>query len=124
MVFFLLPLGWPGPRLSGAPSPSRARDTLAVVTVAVAATAVAAKAARVFWLQLPFGRPRFRDAGGIATGVSVFFPLPFGRLGPHLFGTPPALAVEPPREDMARWSSEGKVEVEEEVERALNPKRP
>jgi hypothetical protein len=40
--------------------------------------AAAARAARVFWLQLPFRRPHFRDAGGIISGASVFFPLPFG----------------------------------------------
>jgi hypothetical protein len=46
-------------------------------TAVVVGAAAATRATRVFWLQLPFGRPRFRDASGIVTDVSVFFPLPF-----------------------------------------------
>jgi hypothetical protein len=98
-VFLPLPLGWPSPRLFGTPSPPRARSAPAAAVVVGAA--VAARAARVFWLRLPFGRPHFRDAGGVVTGVSVFFLLPFGRPGPHFFGTPSPPAMEPPREDMA-----------------------
>jgi hypothetical protein len=121
-VFLPLPLGWLGPRLFRAPSPPRARAAPAVAAVVGAAAAAAARAARVFWLRLPFGRPRFRDAGGIITGVLVFFLLPFGRPGPVFSGTPSPLATEPPREDMAGQNEE-KVEAEEEVECALNPKR-
>jgi hypothetical protein len=121
-VFLPLPLGRPGPRLFRTPSPPRARAAPSAVVVVGAAAAAAARATRVFWLRLPFGRPRFRDAGGVITGVSVFFPLPFGRSGPCFSGTPSPLVTEPPREDMAGQNSEEKVEAEEEGECALNPK--
>jgi hypothetical protein len=58
-VFLPLPLGRPGPRLFGTPSPPRARAAPVAVMVVGAVAAVAARAARVFWLQLPFGRPHF-----------------------------------------------------------------
>jgi hypothetical protein len=41
---------------------------VAVVGVMVVA-ATAARAAKVFLLRLPFGRPRFRDAGGAISGA-------------------------------------------------------
>jgi hypothetical protein len=123
-TFFPLPLGRPGPRFSGALSPSRARDAPAVATVAGVAVATTAMVARVFCLWLPFGCPSFQDAGGVTTGVLVFFLLPFGRPGPRLSETPPALVVEPTREDMAGQCSEGKDEVEQEVKCTLNPKCP
>jgi hypothetical protein len=56
-VFLPLPLGRPDPHLFGMPSPPRARA--APVAMVVVGAAVAARAARVFWLWLPFGRPRF-----------------------------------------------------------------
>jgi hypothetical protein len=122
-VFLPLPLGRPGPRLFRTPSPPRARAASAAAMVVGAAAAVAARAARVFWLWLPFGRSHFRDTGGIATGVSVFFPLPFERPSPRFSGTPSPPVAEPPKEDMVGQNSEEKVEVEEEVECTLNPKR-
>jgi hypothetical protein len=101
-VFLPLPVGRPSPCLFRTPSPPRARAAPAAAVLVGAAAAAATRAARVFWLWLPFGRPRFRDVGGVVTGVSVFFPLPFGRPGPRFFRTPSPPAAEPPREDMAR----------------------
>jgi hypothetical protein len=63
-----------------------------VVVAAVAA--MATRAAKVFLLRLPFGRPCFQDAGGAIFGASVFFLLP----------SPPT--AEPLREDMAGQSLE------------------
>jgi hypothetical protein len=88
--------------------------------VVAGAAAAAARAAKVFWLRLPFGRPRFRDAGGVISGASVFFQLLFGRPGPRFSRTP---TVEPLREDMTEQSSEERVERKEEVECALTPER-
>jgi hypothetical protein len=59
VVFLPLPLGRPGPRLFGTPSPPRARAAPAAAVLVGAAAAMAARAARVFWLRLPFGRPHF-----------------------------------------------------------------
>jgi hypothetical protein len=56
--------------------------------------AAAARAAKVFLFRLPFGRPRFWDAGGAISGASVFFTLL----------SPPT--AEPLREDMAGKSLE------------------
>jgi hypothetical protein len=87
------------PRTAGPPS---ARDTLAtgsqgylvaVVGVMMVAAA-AARAAKVFLLRLPFGRPCFRDAGGAISGALVFFPVPS------------PLVAEPLEEDMAGQSLE------------------
>jgi hypothetical protein len=93
------------------------------VAVVAGAAAAAARAAKVFWLRLPFGHPRFRDVGGIISGASVFFPLLFGRPGPRFSGTPSPPTVEPLREDMTEQSSEERVEGKEEVECALTPER-
>jgi hypothetical protein len=69
-----------------------------VAVVVVAVVAAAARAAKVFLLRLPFRRPCFRDVGGIISGASAFFPLPFG--------TPSPPTAEPLREDMAGQSLE------------------
>jgi hypothetical protein len=68
------------------------------VVVVVAVAAAAARAAKVFLLRLSFGCPRFRDAGGVISGASAFFPLPSG--------TPSPPTAEPLREDMAGQSLE------------------
>jgi hypothetical protein len=92
---FLPPfLGRPGPHLSGTPSPPGARATPVAAVGVTAVAAAAARAAKVFLLWLPFGRSRFRDAGGAISGALVLFPLP----------SPPT--AEPLREDMARQSLE------------------
>jgi hypothetical protein len=49
-------------------------------------------------LRLPFGRPRFRDAGGTISGALASFLLPSRTLSP--------LAAEPLREDMTGLGSE------------------
>jgi hypothetical protein len=58
-----------------------------------AAAAIAARASRVFLLRLPFGRPRFRDAGGDISGALSSFSPSIGTLSPP--------TAEPLREDMA-----------------------
>jgi hypothetical protein len=64
---------------------------VADATPAGTMAAMAARAAKVFWLRLPNGRPRLRNTGGVAARLLVFFQLPFGRrvfvsLGhPHLW---------------------------------------
>jgi hypothetical protein len=93
-------------------------------TMAGVAAAAAARAAKVFWLQLPFGRPRLQDTRGVAAGLAIFFPLPFGRPGPRFSETPSPPAPRPPREDMVRWRSNRKIETGEEAEYALDPERP
>jgi hypothetical protein len=60
--------------------------------------AAVARASRVFLLRLPFGRPRFRDAGGTISGAWASFSLLSGTLSPP--------AAEPLREDMAGLGSE------------------
>jgi hypothetical protein len=97
-VFLLLPLGRPGPRFSGTPTSPGARAARVAAEGVVAAAAAAAGAAKVFLLRLPFGRPRFRDAGGVISGASAFFSLPSG------ISSPPT--AEPLREVMAGLSSE------------------
>jgi hypothetical protein len=60
--------------------------------------AIATRASKVFLLWLPFGRPRFRDAGGdISSALSSFSPSD-GTLSPP--------TVEPLRKDMAELGSE------------------
>jgi hypothetical protein len=86
--------------------------------------AAAARAARVFWLQLPFGRPCFRDTGDVVTDIAAFFPLPFGRPGPYFSGTPSPPASGPLGEDMDGLSFDKKIEAGEEVECAIDPERP
>jgi hypothetical protein len=49
-----------------------------------ATAAAAARASKVFLLWLPFGRPRFRDAGGIIFGALASFSLPSGILPPPM----------------------------------------
>jgi hypothetical protein len=62
-------------------------------------TAVAAaRASKVFLLRLPFGRPRFRDAGGVISGALAPFSLPSRILSPP--------TAEPLREDMTGLDSE------------------
>jgi hypothetical protein len=63
-------------------------------TMAAAAT----RASKVFLLRLLFGRPRFRDAGGVTSGAVVPFSLPSRILSPPM--------VEPLREDMTGPGSE------------------
>jgi hypothetical protein len=106
-VFLLLPLGRPGPHFSGTPSPPGARAA-PVAAALVGAAAAAMRATKVFLLWLPFRRPRFRDAGGVISGASAFFPLPSE--------TPSPPTVESLREDMAGQSLEERLEAEEEVE--------
>jgi hypothetical protein len=48
-------------------------------TPAESTTAAAARAARVFLLWLPSGRPCLRDTGGVAAGSFTLFLLPSGR---------------------------------------------
>jgi hypothetical protein len=96
-----------------------------IEAAAVGATAAAvARATKVFWLRLPNGRPRLRDTGGVAAGLVIFFPLPFGRSGPCFSGAPSPPAPGPPREDMVRLHSGRKSEIEEEAECAFNPEHP
>jgi hypothetical protein len=116
-AFFPLPFGRPGPRFLGAPSPPRAGAT----PIEAAAAGVAAK---VFWLRLPFGRPRLRDTGGIVAGLMIFFPLPFGRPGPRFSETPSPPAPGPPGEDMVGSCPDRKIETGEEAECAIDPERP
>jgi hypothetical protein len=123
-AFFPLPFGRPGPRFLGAPSPPRSRAAPTEAAVAEVAAAVAARASKVFWLRLPFGRSRLRDTGSFVTGLAIFFPLPFGRLGPRFSDTTSPLALGPPGEDMVGWSSNRKIETGEEAEYAIDPKRP
>jgi hypothetical protein len=94
------------------------------VAAAGAAAAAAARAAKVFWLRLPNGRPHLRDTGGVAFGLVIFFPLPFGQPGPGFSGVSSPPAPGPPREDMVRSHSGRKSETEEEAECAFDPERP
>jgi hypothetical protein len=117
-TFFPLPFGRLGPHFLEAPSPRRAgaAPTVAAAMGAAAAVATAARATRVFWLRLPFGRPRLRDAGGVIAGIATFFPLPLGRPGPRFSGMPSPPASRPPGEDMDGLSSDERIEAREEVE--------
>jgi hypothetical protein len=121
---FPLPFGRSGPCFLGAPSPPRVEAAPIAAAAVGAAVAAAARAAKVFWLRLPFGRPRLRDTGGIIASIATFFPLPFGRPGPHFSGTPSLPASGPPGEDMDGLSSNEKIETGEEVECAIDPERP
>jgi hypothetical protein len=80
-AFFPLPFGRPGPRFLGTSmSPTAGAAPMEAVTAGTAAVA-AARAAKVFWLRPPNGRPRLCDTGGVAAGILTFFPLPFGAEG-------------------------------------------
>jgi hypothetical protein len=98
----------------------------APMEAAMAGTAAAAtvRAAKVFWLRLPNGRPRLRDTGGVTAGLVTFFPLPFGRPGLRLSGAPSPLAPGLPREDMVGLRSNRRSEAEEVMECAVDPERP
>jgi hypothetical protein len=63
-----------------------------------AMAAAAARASKVFLLRLPYGRPRFRDAGATASGAWASFSLLSGILS--------LPAAEPLREDMTGLGSE------------------
>jgi hypothetical protein len=97
-AFLPLPFGRPGPRLSGTPASPGAPVARGVTEEEGAAAAVAARASKVFLLRLPFGRPRFRDAGGDISGALTSSLLPSGTLSP--------LAAEPLRDDMTGLGSE------------------
>jgi hypothetical protein len=88
---------------------------MAAVAVAGAASAettaaVAARAAKVFLLRLPRGRPRLRDTGGVAVGPLALFLVPSGRPrlrpldppGPPAPG-PPGAPVDDMAESKASW---------------------
>jgi hypothetical protein len=97
-VFFPLPFGWPGLRFSGTPASPEAPAAWGATEVEAAAVAFATRASKVLLLQLPFGRPRFRDTEGAASGASTSLSLPSGTLS--------SLAVEPLGDDMIGLVSE------------------
>jgi hypothetical protein len=97
-VFLPLPFGRPGPRFSGMPTAPGALVARVAMKAEGATAATAARASKVFLLQLPFGRPHFRDAGGDASGALASFSLPSGTLSPP--------TAEPLREDMTGLGSE------------------
>jgi hypothetical protein len=82
VVFLPLPFGWLGPRFSGTPTSPGALAARIAAEVEGATAAAAARASKVFLLRLPFGRPRFRDAGGVISGALASFSLPSGILSP------------------------------------------
>jgi hypothetical protein len=123
-IFFLLPFGRPGPHFLGKSTPPTAEAAPTEAATVGTVTAAAARAARVFWLRLPNGQPCLRDTGGVATGLSAFLSLPFGRPSLRFSGAPSPPVLGPPREDMVGLRSDGKSEAEEVVERALNPEHP
>jgi hypothetical protein len=92
VVFFPLPFGRPGPRFSGTPTSPEAPAAWGATEVEAAAEAFAARASKVLLLCLPFGRPRFQDTEGAASGASTSFSLPSRTLS--------SLAVEPLGDDM------------------------
>jgi hypothetical protein len=91
-AFYPLPFGRPGPRFSGTPASPGALAARVATKVEGATAAAAARASKVFLLRLPFGRPRFRDAGGAISGAWASFSPFSGALSPP--------AAEPLREDM------------------------
>jgi hypothetical protein len=93
-----LPFRRPGPRFSGTPTSPGAPVARGAMEVEGAAAAITARASKVFFLRLPFRRPRFRDAGGDASGALASFLLFSGTLSPP--------TAEPLREDMAELGSE------------------
>jgi hypothetical protein len=103
--------------------PPTAGATPTEAATAGSAAAAAARAAKVFWLRLPNGRPCLQT-GGVAAGLAAFFSLPFGWPGLHFSRAPSPSVPGPPREDMVRLRSNRKSEAEEVVECALNPKHP
>jgi hypothetical protein len=100
-AFFPLPLGWPGPHFSGTPTSPGALAAWVTAEVEGAPAAAAARASKVFLLRLPYGRPRFRDAGGAIPGAWASFSSFSGPLSPP--------AAEPLREDMPGWARGGEV---------------
>jgi hypothetical protein len=97
-VFFPLPFGWPGLRFSGTLASPKAPAAWSTTEEEAAAEAFAARASKVLLLRLPFGRPRFRDTEGVASGASTSLSLPSGTLS--------SLAVEPLGADMTGLVSE------------------
>jgi hypothetical protein len=90
--FLSLPFGRPGPRLTETPASPGAPVAWSAAEVEGATAALAVRASKVSLLRFPFGRPRFRDAGGNVSGApSLSFPS---------VGTLPPLAAEPLRDDM------------------------
>jgi hypothetical protein len=85
------------------------------------AAAAAARATKVIWLRLPNGRPHLRDTGGVIARLMTFVLLPFGWPGFHLFEASSPLAPGLLREDMVGLRSDGRSEVEEVMECALDP---
>jgi hypothetical protein len=98
-AFLPLPLGRLGPRFSGTPASPGASVARGTTEVEGAAAAFAVRASKVFLLRLPFGRPRFRDAGGDISGALSSFSPSVETLSPP--------AAEPLREDMAELGSGG-----------------
>jgi hypothetical protein len=90
--FLPLPFGRPGPRLTETPASPGAPVAWSVAEVEGAIAALATRASKVFLLRLPFGRPRFRYAGGDVSGAPS--------LSSPSIGTLPPLVVEPLRDDM------------------------
>jgi hypothetical protein len=97
-VFLPLPFGWLGPHFSRMPASPGALVAWGATEVEGAAAAIAARISKVFLLRLPFGRPRFRDAGGAISGALVSSLLPSGTLSP--------LVAEPLRDDMTNLGLE------------------
>jgi hypothetical protein len=98
VVFLPLPFGRPGPRFSGTPASPGALAARVVMEVEGATVAAAARATKVFLLRLPFGRSRFRDAGGAVSGAWASVSFLSGTLSPPV--------AEPLREDMTELGSE------------------
>jgi hypothetical protein len=96
-AFFPLPFGRPGPRFSGAPASPGALAARVATEVEGATVAAVTRASKVFLLRLPFGRPHFRDVGGIVSGAWASFSLLSGTLSPP--------AAEPLKEDMTGMGS-------------------
>jgi hypothetical protein len=97
-IFLLLSFERPGPCFSETPMSPGALAARVAEKVEGATTAAAARASKVFLLRLSFGRPRFRDAGGVISGALTSFSLPSGILSPP--------TAEPLREDMTGLGSE------------------
>jgi hypothetical protein len=91
-VFFPLPFGRPGFRLSRTPASPEAPATWGATEEEAAAEAFAVRASKVLLLRLPFGRPCFRDTEGAASSASTSLSLPSGTLT--------SLAVESLGDDM------------------------
>jgi hypothetical protein len=119
---FVKPFPWllsPKYHDSGSTDQSRDRPAEEVAAMAGPADPVAAtaRAASVFLLLLPGGRPRLGAEGEATIDVAViaFFPLPHGRPSPRFFSTPTPsafLALRPPMADMVGLCSGEEKEVE------------